>query len=161
MSFEKAVRATPSVSAAYEKGLRALREVDRNRITCRDTRKITGSLNLDAALESTYPNAARWDYAIGLVHEKGRDRICWVEVHPASSKHVREVINKFEWLKDWLQTEALRLRELPREFVWIASGRVYLPPGDMKRNLLAQKGISFRFAGSHLTFAGSHLALNA
>jgi hypothetical protein len=149
MSFEKAVQATPSVSTAYKNGLQALREADRNRITCRDTRKITGSLNLDAALESTYPNAARWDYAIGLVHKKGRDRVCWVEVHPASSKHIHDILNKFEWLNGWLRSEAPRLNALPREFVWVASGAVSLPPGDKKRYLLAQRGI--RFAGSHLT----------
>jgi hypothetical protein len=148
MSFEKAVQATPSVSAAYEKGLRALREVDRNRITCRNSRTITGSLDLDTTLRSTHPNATRWDYAIGLVHEKGRDRVCWIEVHPASSRHVREVLDKFEWLKEWLQTEAPPLDALPSAFVWVASGSVSLPPGDTKRNLLAQRGI--RFAGAHL-----------
>ena len=146
MSFKKAVRATPSVCAAYQKGLRALRESDRNRITC--LRKLTGSLNLDAALESTCPNATRWDYAIGLVHEKNRDKVCWVEVHPASSKHIQDVLNKFEWLKNWLRSDAPRLNALPREFFWVASGSVALPPGDTKRNLLAQRGI--RFAGSHL-----------
>jgi hypothetical protein len=148
MSFKEAVLATPSVGTAYQKGLQALREADRNRITCRDTRTITGSLNLDAALQSSHPNATRWDYAIGLVHEKGRDRVYWIEVHPASSEHIHDILTKFEWLNNWLRSEAPRRNALHREFVWVASGSVSLPPGDKKRNLLAQRGI--RFAGSHL-----------
>ena len=52
MSFEKAVRATPSVSAAYEKGLRALREVDRNRITAGG---VTAGMDFGLALVTKQP----------------------------------------------------------------------------------------------------------
>lgn len=142
MSFEAAVKATPSVRDAFQKGLRALRKAHRDRVDCRDPRRISGSLDLDSACASSRPNDHRWDYAIGLVQARGRaDRVFWVEVHPASSRHVDGIIAKVVWLKRWLEEEAPRLEALPREFVWVASGAVTLPPGDRKRNLLAQHGV--------------------
>ena len=143
MSFRNAVRATPPVSVAYRPGLQALREIDRKRVSCRDSRKVTGSLDLDGALKAERPHEPRWDYGIGY-----REGVVWVEVHPASSSHIGDVIAKHDWLKAWLRDEAPRLHELPREFVWVASGAVSLPPGSPQRRRLAQAGI--RFAGSHL-----------
>lgn len=50
MNFNHAVRSSNDVRDAYQPGLQALLERDRNRLPCQDTRKISGSLNLDAAV---------------------------------------------------------------------------------------------------------------
>lgn len=47
--------------------------------------------------EGLYPNASRWDYAIGY------DQKAWfVEVHPANTSNVKEMLKKVEWLESRL-----------------------------------------------------------
>jgi hypothetical protein len=105
------------------------------------TRRITGSVDLDTALRNAFPQAARWDYGIGYSSEE--EKVFWIEVHPASSLHVNEVISKLQWLKQWLLTQATNLDNLPRQFIWIASGNVSLQPGSPQRKRLALNGLLF------------------
>lgn len=86
-----------------------------------DTRLLNGSLDIDNAVKAARPNEARWDYAIGY-----RDNAYFVEVHPADTKNVDEMVKKVTWLKQWLDKEAPELKELHScgSFHWIPSGRV-------------------------------------
>ncbi len=144
-AFQHAVARTPGIAEVFQAGLGALIEADRNRVSCQDTRELTGSVHLDEALAESvaHRDKPRWDYGIGH-----RERVFWVEVHPASSHHVDSIIKKYEWLRSWLGEEAPNLDALPCDFVWLAAGAVSLPPGDRRRRLLAEKSI--KFAGSHL-----------
>jgi hypothetical protein len=148
MRFKKAVRETTGLEHAYRKGLQALSEADRNRIKCAKPRALTGSLNLDETLAESRPNDSRWDYGIGLVAAHNADRVVWVEVHPASSSHIQQVIDKHVWLLRFLNADAPLLDKLPPAFVWVASGRVCIPASSPQRRRLAQLGI--RFAGEML-----------
>ncbi|MCG3154869.1 MAG: hypothetical protein DKINENOH_01465 [bacterium] len=130
------------------KGLQALAKRDRERIRCRNSRMLAGSLALEQALLMALRNAPLWDYAVGIHLQDGRDEVKWIEVHPASHSHLDEVLKKLEWLRDWLRAAAPALAELPREFIWVASGKVMLPPGGQHRRRLAQAGL--RFAGERL-----------
>lgn len=147
-SFRQAVLDTPQLAQSFRSGLQALVKVDRKRISCNDSRAIAGSVNLDDALSSRYPNAPRWDYGIGLSAIDGSDNVKWIEVHPASSLHIDELLKKFSWLRSWLRVSAPKLEALPREFVWIASGKVSLQKGSSQMKKLAQAGL--RFAGERL-----------
>ncbi len=122
MTFKKAVLATPSVQQAYRPGLQALSPGDAKRIQAENPRRLTGSLNLDAALQAAQPDAPRWDYGIGY-RRSDREEAFWVEVHPASSDNVSEVLEKLAWLRKWLKNEASSLQELTRGgFYWVATG---------------------------------------
>jgi len=128
-------------------GLRAILAGDRHQFHCSDPRSIAGSVNVDTALSSMYPSDPRWDYLIGMVQRQARSAdllFLWVEVHPASSHHVDEVIRKLGWLKSWIAREAPAIRGAPSRFVWLASGRVGFRAGSRQMRTIAQKGLLFR-----------------
>lgn len=146
MTFKQAVSATLSVSNAYCSGLRALRGRDRGLIKRRRGSSVsfTGSLNLDATLEAAWPSAPRWDYGIGLrARHAGSETAIWVEIHPASSTHVNDVLDKLRWLKDWLHNHAPLLENLTESgFYWVASGgTVSITPNSRQAKRLASAGL--------------------
>ncbi|MFI5454742.1 MAG: hypothetical protein ACHRXM_04765 [Isosphaerales bacterium] len=149
MRFKDAVTGTEGLTDAYCLGLQGLKEADRNRIKCRNTRSLSGSVHLDEALKDTNPDDPRWDYGIGLSADRRTDRVIWIEVHPASSHHIDEVLKKHRWLKEWLATLAPLLNQMGAEFVWIASGKVSIPPNSPVRRKIDAQGI--HFAGERLS----------
>jgi hypothetical protein len=148
MSFKNAVEATPTVKDAYRPGLQALRRTDRAHVECADPRRITGSIDLDEALKADRPDDHRWDYGIGLRDGQGKaqDRVFWLEIHPASaSRHVDDVIDKATWLRAWLNSDAPSLAKLPRQYIWVATGKVAISPNSPKLRQLAKSGLQVRF----------------
>lgn len=142
MTFRQAVNATPSVQGQYRPGLQALSAGHAARIQCHDTRRLTGSINVDSALQSAEPNAPRWDYGIG--YRRGNYEVAvWVEVHPASSKHVTDVMNKLKWLKDWLRTQAPALAALTQgDYYWVSTGgTIAITPNSPQAKRLAAAGL--------------------
>ena len=96
-AFADAVLATACLAGSYRSGLQAIRGKDRQRITCQDGRRLTGSVDVDPTLLASHPEDNRWDYAIGVKYNS--EHVVWVEIHPASSMHVQEVIDKLRWLR--------------------------------------------------------------
>lgn len=146
MGFGEAINATAELTGAYCAGLRALTEADRNRLECVQTRRLTGSVNLENSLRNQHPDDPIWDYGVGWRMSTRDDCAVWIEVHPASSGHVGAVIKKVKWLKDWLQTSAPALSGMTRGtdgYVWIASGRVLLQRSSRQARQLAAAGVSF------------------
>ncbi len=141
MGFKQAVAATEGLEDAYRPGLNALRSADRHRIDCANTRRLSGSVNLDEALADSHPNDPRWDYGIGVRQAKGPERVVWAEVHPAATNNVKEVLKKRDWLKRWLAESARRLKGMPADFFWIASGSVAIPRHTPQFRKLAASGI--------------------
>jgi len=148
MTFEDAVTATSGLEHAYRPGLRALRGRDRQRIRCENPTKLAGSVDLDGALADSLPNDPRWDYGIAVRGRGKHDFVNWVEVHPASSSHIDDVLSKLAWLKQWLDSSAPSLDKLPRKYLWLASGRVAIGRGSPQRKRLASQGI--RLVGQRL-----------
>jgi hypothetical protein len=92
----------------------------------------------------------RWDYGIGLRKSSSSDEAIWVEVHPASSHHVDEMLQKLEWLKRWLSNEATLLNEISKRFVWVASGSIALTKGSPQRKRIAAAGLAFGGRNFHV-----------
>ena len=146
MRFQDAVVNSNDVRDCYRLGLQALPEGDRNRLSCRNTRKISGSLHLDAAVAQLYPNAARWDYGIGIKRTETTDKAIWVEVHPADANQVQKIIDKLTWLKNWLMNSAPNLMSITGNdspYVWVASGSVSFQRNSPQTKRLALAGIAF------------------
>lgn len=142
MTFQKAVEATPSVGHAYRPGLQALPNAHARRIRCADTRRLTGSINLDSALRETKSDKPRWDYGIGL-RRKSKEAAVWVEVHPASSTSITDMLAKLQWLRKWLRTEAQSLEALTQgDFYWLATdGKISITPNSPQAKRLASVGL--------------------
>ena len=143
-AFQKAVSDTPDLGKhAYHAGLKALTAAHRKRIQQGEAR-ILGSINLDGALCQRYPNEPRWDYGIGI--QKGnKPYAIWVEVHPANTSNVSEVLLKLRWLKGWLSGQATQLHALTppqRAYHWIATDGVHITPNSLEARQLAQAGLT-------------------
>ena len=144
MSFALAVEATPEVRGALRPGLAALATAHRNRVRYRASRDLRGSIDIDRATAARYPNAPRWDYVVGWKpHGASADVVSWIEVHPATPHGATEVLTKLRWLRRWLRMASPALERLPREFVWIASGKVSPNLTNSLGPKLAQQGLTF------------------
>ncbi len=139
MNFADAIRSTPEIAQCLRNGLQALAG-NSGKVAVRETRDLTGSVDVDTCLMKRYPNVPRWDYVFGY-----RDRIYYVEVHPAdNTRKVREVTAKLQWLKQWRKLSAKNLEGLESQstYHWISTGRT---ASSVKRGkylqILAQNGI--------------------
>lgn len=142
MTFKSAVEATPEIQDAWNAGLQALRQADHRHIQPAESRHLSGSVNLDEALKHRYPSDQRWDYGIGYRSPNGSsETVYWVEVHPASSGEVKEVLGKLAWLKNWLGEKAPKLNAMRREFVWISSGVTSLTLSSTQAKRFALLGL--------------------
>ncbi len=151
MTFREAVEATSApVKGAFRKGIQALDDRDRKRVDCTDPNRLTGSINLDKALEREpkHANASRWDYGLGYSPKNGPEKVVWVEVHSANTDEVSAVIKKLDWLRDWLNGEdATKLKLMTNaaagdlRFVWIARGSVKILKNSPQARRLSRSGI--------------------
>jgi hypothetical protein len=125
VTFKEAVEQTPDLKGAWQQGLRALREVDRNHVDAEDTRRIKGSVNVEKCLAPNYLGERQWDYAVGFHPTNLGDEevVYWIEVHPAKNGEVKVVLEKLQFLKKWLSQEGAKLNTMRRAFIWVSSGK--------------------------------------
>ena len=151
MTFEEAVQAAPDpVNQAYRPGKQALKGEHRDKVTCKQPRRFTGSIDLEAALiqdPATGPTNP-WDYGIGFRERSGEEVAIWIEVHPALTTEVSTFLRKYQGLRNWLSNEAPALNALSqqsansRNFVWLATGSgVHITPNSPQARQMALAGI--------------------
>lgn len=146
--FETAVaRADGPLSGAWKPGLEALSRTHRVRVQAHRPRALTGSVDLDGALAQGEPNAARWDYGVGYRHRDGVECAHWIEVHPATSKHVSAILSKLRWLKTHLKRNAPELAAMTGgpgrgpAYVWIHTGYDRVLRTTRVRRVFAEEGL--------------------
>lgn len=141
--FKNAVQVTLLLKDAYESGLKALGNHS-SKVKPSDTTKCQGSVDIDAALREVegYRNACRWDYVVGY-----DDRKYFIEVHGAKTDEVKAVLNKLQWLKDFLVNDAAELNKGKKSFYWISSNGNHVLPNSTQARQLSQKGIEMKLVG--------------
>lgn len=134
-TFKSIVQAIPAIAGAYREGLQALESKDAGKVKPQNPRKLSGSVYLDKCLKTTNPHDARWDYVIGY-----SEKAYFVEVHPANTSNVDEVVKKKKWLDVWLKTNALDLKAMMSGtgYYWIASGKVAILPNSPQARKIAK-----------------------
>ena len=146
MSFIDDVESIPGLENALCKGLSALRRTDRSHVAKANATQLAGSVDLDSGLKAAEPDAARWDYLIGVKRQTD-EYLHYIEVHPANgTSHVEEMSKKLAWLRRWMRTTPLKGYE--RRIVWVASGRSAFTSRDPTLKKLANQGLVF--AGGHV-----------
>ena len=135
MSFQSAIENTPSLKAAYQKGLQALGS-NSSKIKPGNSKQCEGSVDIYTTLVAAYPNDSRWDYALGY-----NGITYFVEVHSAKTDEVKTVIKKLEWLKEFLIQEAPELNQEPKQFHWIASSGNHILPNSSQSRQLTKSGL--------------------
>lgn len=149
MKFKEATEATPGLENAYKVGLQALRAEDKPHIDAADTRCLTGSVDIDSALEKLEPHANRWDFAVAYKHtNRATEFVYWVELHSASDSEVKVVIKKALWLRGWLQQAGRLLANFEREILWVSSGATSFTLSAPQIKQMAQAGL--RHCGTRL-----------
>ncbi len=139
MAFQQDVQNTPDIETGYKPGLQALGG-NSSKINISDKRHIHGSVDIDSCIKLKYPrdNSNRWDYVFDYKKE-----LFFVEVHPAITCEVKVVLNKLEWLKNWLRTQAplLDRRKAQEPYHWLQSGRFDIPKGSREFRLISENGL--------------------
>ncbi len=151
MTFEDAVKAAPApVCNVYQAGKQALKGEHRELIVCRDSRRFTGSIDLEAALTAGQWQVSMnpWDYGIGFREVDSHEIALWIEVHPASTAEVSAVLKKLAWLKNWLREEAPELQKMAQghsgggSYIWLATAAgVHITPNSPQARRLRQAGL--------------------
>jgi hypothetical protein len=137
--FKKAVENTPDIANCYQSGLQPLGKYSK-KIELIETTLCSGSVEIDECTKAKYPNDPRWDYALCYNSE-----VFFVEVHTANTSEVGAVLNKLQWLKDWLNNEAPEINKLKAKsqtpFVWIQSNNFKIPERSSQYRQAIQAGI--------------------
>lgn len=87
-TFKQAVENTQDIKNGFHNGLQAL-GANAKQVSATDTKKLEGSVDIDACTKELYPQDARWDYAIGY-----EGKVYFLEIHPANTSNVKEMIKK-------------------------------------------------------------------
>jgi hypothetical protein len=140
MKFSDAVKDTEELATHLKAGLKAIGRDYRKRIDAPDSRRIAGSVDIDEALKKQYPNANRWDYAIGYKSNGEDDKAYFVEFHKATVDEVDRVVKKKLWIAHWMNDKPLgRLSSIV--FVWVSAGRIKIPSNAPERRILYKHGL--------------------
>jgi len=150
MTFRQASDATPHLLDKFEDGLAALRKRDKNHVTSTDTRRITGSVDVDTAYKRVpgHEGANRWDFAVGYQHTNRKaEVIYWIETHTGSDKEIERMRRKRAWLATWLKNEGKPLAKFEARYVWAPSGKTSFLGGALQVRKLALLGFD-EYTGS-------------
>lgn len=151
LTFTEALGKAPTrVAKARKDGKQALTAPHAKQVKCTDEHRWSGSLDIDAALQSdpSHAQANRWDYGLGYKAPDGTESAIWVEVHSAETSEIDVVIRKLEWLKRYLQEHCedlwkVTLRsDASTRFVWLASGRYRIPSHMPQLKRLSSAGLA-------------------
>ncbi|GHU96258.1 hypothetical protein FACS1894156_7110 [Bacteroidia bacterium] len=123
MIFREVVAATPDVATGFRNGLTALGKY-KGKVVVSNTRLLQGSVDIDECTAQKYPTDNRWDYVFAY-----NGKTFFIEVHSANTREVKTVINKLQWLKNWLNQSAPAINKLKATtpYYWIQSGGFAIP----------------------------------
>ena len=140
MTFEQKVKEHPELTNCYQPGLRAMKGYSL-KVKPENPRKLDGSVFIEECLKTAYRDAPLWDYMASY-----DSKVYFIEVHPASSGNVNEVIKKLDWLKNWLKNKAtgfLEMKANRRPYRWVTTNGVHITKGSRQAKKIANSGISF------------------
>jgi hypothetical protein len=150
MTLETA--ACPLIRNNLKIGLQAIKGEHRQAIKIGDPKRLQHSIDLEACLTPVAPGMSRWDYALGWRTAKDADCCCFVEVHPANTSHVDDVIAKKTAIVQWLMSNAYEIIGLVKRsevsighsvWHWIATNAsVSIQSNSPQARKLAQAGIN-------------------
>lgn len=110
--FKDSVSKCYEIKDALKPGLSAMKGYS-ILVRAANTKLIDGSVDIDEAVRDKYPEDSRWDFVVGYANEA-----FFIEVHPAATSNVEEMLNKVKWLKGWLVSSAPVLKTLHKKDVY-------------------------------------------
>src|ERR1019366_4607371 len=162
MGFKETAEATPDLVGKWSAGLGAFEAKDKPHVKPEDTStgRLRGSVYIDKALLAIFPQANRWDYAIGYQHDnRSTEFIYWLETHSGNDSQISVMLRKLEWLRTWHKGDGKELAKFDKLFVWAPSGATSFTKGATQVRILADKGIFY--AGSVFKIPINHAIAKA
>lgn len=140
LTFFDAVKSCDEIKDAFKPGFLALK-ANSKVLYAENTKLINGSVDIDEAVKAHRPNEARWDYVVGYANEA-----YFIEVHPANTSNVEEMVKKVTWLKNWLETKAPNLKALNKNevYYWVPSGKVKILKGSVQDRKIAANHLQIK-----------------
>lgn len=138
---EKLIAANADYEAHYKAGIQALKGTDSKVVKAEDQHCLKGSMDIDNACKAEHSNSPRWDYLV-VVQKRGDQTqyLAFIEIHGAGKgKNVNEVINKGEWLRNWIKQTGLHT--FKNALLWVVTGRDSILPGSHYARALARNRI--------------------
>lgn len=137
MAFRRAVQNTPQIANCYQNGKSAL-GINSVKVREANPRSLSGSVELDACLLRQFPTANRWDYVVGY-----NNVAYFMEVHHASTSEVDTMINKLNWLKNWLRTDGTYLDAIKASnpYHWVFTNKNTISKGSTYERRLVRAGL--------------------
>lgn len=139
----------PYVSAGCER-LDAIPAKHLDHFRAVDTQRLTGSIDLDAALsgDPEHGRANRWDYGVGFSLKRSGQRCAvWVEVHSGGPGELSRMTAKRDWLVRWLRRKGKPLEEMTAAgakalggtaIVWVVRGNPGRPGAPWRLQAVEQ-----------------------
>lgn len=134
--FRAAILEVDGLASCIRDDLEALSRSERK---CIEIKGCQGSVNIDCCLREYFPNANRWDYVVG-----SNNKAFFIEFHRADTNQINVVINKLQWLRDWLNSNAQSLNNIrarEKTFVWIPTGKNNITSRSSYARRVAQAGL--------------------
>lgn len=128
-----------SLQADVKNGLAAVESAHRGYLATGIRSAFADSLDLDTALQESYPGENRWDYLLG---HSASEEVIGLEPHSAKEDQVSTLIKKRKAAKQQLASH-LRTGKSVARWLWVASGKVQFADTEKTRRLLDQNGIEF------------------
>ena len=140
VSFKNSVRKCMDIKDALKSGLSALK-ANSKYVKVTNTKLLDGSVDIDEAVRDKYPEDSRWDYVVGYANEA-----FFIEVHPAATSNIDDMVKKVKWLKNWLASSAPDLKSLHKieVYYWIPSGRVSILKGSVQDRKIAANHLQIK-----------------
>lgn len=126
-------------SNSYQTGKGAIKRKHREKIRVNDSHNLRGSMDIDETCKKSAPNSPRWDYLV-VIWKNHLENLALIEIHGAArSGNVNEMIEKKQWLIQWLSQT--RLTDFRKKLIWVATGGINISPQSGYAKKLAQSGI--------------------
>ncbi len=138
--FIDAIKNCDEIRDALKVGLTALK-ANSKAVKPTNTKLVDGSVDIDEAVKALRPSESRWDYVVGYA-----DEAFFIEVHPANTSNVEEMVKKVKWLKNWLNSSAPDLKRLHKNdvYYWVPSGRVNILKGSVQDRKIAANHLQIK-----------------
>jgi hypothetical protein len=150
MVLGKVARGT-LVEPYVRSGKEAIKGEHRDRISASQGCMLSDTADLEAALGSLSSGEPQWAYAVGWISTK-TESCCFVEVHPANTQHVDDLVRKKTAAARLLRQHAPRILELSERtrarldrpvWIWITTdAHVGIHPATPASRRLREAGIS-------------------
>jgi hypothetical protein len=119
------------LSPHFQNGKGAIKHEHKDKINV--TVQPYGSINLDPLINFWDASKKEWDYLIPT-----NSTLVFIEVHPAAQKNIKEIIEKYDSLQEFIRQKIPQIHNsnLIKKYIWISTNGMHFPKSGNAYKLL-------------------------